>query len=287
MAARLTQAFPEQNSGPLANVLGNGNDNFGINYGMARQSPPKFWQTGWGSAHKAYNQGRSRSEVRRVLSQLVGGGRSGHAGRSASQYEAAPLGAMDRATKVFYPDDPSNVYHSYMRDHVKMRIYNAGENAPHVHHLHAHQWLRSPNSDEGSYLDSQLIVPGSAFSLEITYNGSGNRNQTVGDSIFHCHFYPHFAQGMWSLWRVHDVFEEGTPLDQDGRVVSVSGDPTKWVRALPDGEIDTGTPIPAIVPLPTLAMPPIPPPVRVTQDPGSPGESRRRHGVPSTTCRSG
>ena len=40
---------------------------------------------------------------------------------------------------------------------------------------------------------------------------------TVGDSIFHCHFYPHFAQGMWALWRVHDVFELGTQLDDSGR----------------------------------------------------------------------
>ena len=83
----------------------------------------------------------------------------------------------------------------------------------HVHHLHAHQWLHSPNSPAGDYLDSQLILPGSAYTLEIAYNGSGNRNQTVGDSIFHCHFYPHFAKGMWSLWRVHDVFEAGTELD--------------------------------------------------------------------------
>ena len=47
-------------------------------------------------------------------------------------------------------------------------------------------------------------------------NGSGNVNQTVGDSIFHCHFYPHFAGGMWSMWRVHDVYETGTLLGKDG-----------------------------------------------------------------------
>ncbi len=45
--------------------------------------------------------------------------------------------------------------------------------------------------------------------MEIVYDGSGNRNLTVGDSIFHCHFYPHFASGMWALWRVHDVLETG------------------------------------------------------------------------------
>ena len=108
-----------------------------------------------------------------------------------------------------------------MRDHTKMRILHAGPGPAHVHHLHAHQWLKSPNSPEATYLDSQLILPGSAYTLEITYNGSGNRNQTVGDSIFHCHFYPHFAKGMWSLWRVHDTFEAGTELDKDGKAVTL------------------------------------------------------------------
>jgi hypothetical protein len=184
----------------------------------------------------------------------------------------APLPAPPMpATKAFFPDDPSNVYHSYMNDHVKFRILHAGGGPSHVHHLHAHQWLRSPDSDSSSYLDSQLIVPGSAFTLEITYNGSGNRNKTVGDSIFHCHFYPHFAQGMWALWRVHDVFEEGTFLDEKG--VAKSG----INRALPDGEIRAGTPIPAIVPLPTLGMAPMPAKVQLTDlSPLKAGEGQGR-----------
>jgi hypothetical protein len=228
--------------------------------------------------------------------------------------ETEPKGK--RPTKAFYPDDPSNVYHSYMRDHLKMRVLHAGPGPAHVHHLHAHQWLKSPNSPEATYLDSQLILPGSAYTLEMTYNGSGNRNQTVGDSIFHCHFYAHFAKGMWSLWRVHDTFESGTKLDKDGRaatlitlvevtkegkpVVTKGGERVKkeyvvyceeispgtiqyyyrddkgdkqivdkknvreaWNRALPDGEIVSGTPTPALVPLPTLGMAPMPAPVHV------------------------
>ena len=96
----------------------------------------------------------------------------------------------------------------------------------------------------------------------MTYFGSGNLNQTVGDSIFHCHFYPHFAQGMWSLWRVHDVFEAGTKLDSYGVPVA------DWNRALPDGEIANGTPIPAVVPMPTLAMAPIPIRTRICRSQG-------------------
>lgn len=156
-----------------------------------------------------------------------------------------------QATKALYPDDPSNVHHSYINDHVKFRNLHAGPKEHHIFHLHAHQWLHTPDSDNSTYLDSQAIGPGSGYTYEITYNGSGNRNKTVGDSIFHCHFYPHFAQGMWELWRSHDVFEEGTKLDADGR-------PAPGSRALPDAEILAGTPIPALVPMPGLAMAPMP-----------------------------
>jgi hypothetical protein len=159
-----------------------------------------------------------------------------------------------KATKAYYPDDPSNVYHSYLNDHIKFRILHGGTGVTHVHHQHAHQWIQSPNSSDGSYLDSQFISPGASYTLEMVYNGSGNRNKTIGDSIFHCHFYPHFAEGMWAMWRVHDVFEAGTEMDNSGMPVSGS-------RAQPDAEILAGTPIPAIVPLPTMPMPLMPSPV--------------------------
>jgi hypothetical protein len=175
-----------------------------------------------------------------------------------------------KATKAFYPDDPSNVYHSYLGDHVRMRVVHAGAAVHHIHHHHAHQWLRSPDSKDSDYLDSQAIGPGSSFTAELVFGGSGNRNLTTGDSIFHCHFYPHFASGMWALYRVHDVFEAGTELDQSGR-------PKPGSRALPDGEISVGTPIPAVVPLPLMAMAPMPEKVSIVNGqaiilgPGHPG----------------
>ena len=164
-----------------------------------------------------------------------------------------------KATKVLYPDDPSNVYHSYLNDHVKFRILHGGIGVNHVHHQHAGQWLFSPNSDSSQYLDSQMINPGSSYTLEMVGGGAGNSNKTPGDWLFHCHFYPHFAAGMWSVWRVHDVFEAGTALDAQGR-------PAAGSRALPDGEtsLATGTPIPALVPMPTLAMAPVPSPLYIS-----------------------
>jgi hypothetical protein len=175
--------------------------------------------------------------------------------------EPYTLTPLAKATRAYYPDDPSNVYHSYINDHLKFRILHGGTGVSHVHHQHAHQWLQSPNSDQGSYLDSQMISPGASYTLEMVYNGSGNRNKVVGDSIFHCHFYPHFAAGMWAMWRTHDVFESGTYVYPQGATVNgkdVSGQVVPGSRALPDGEIVTGVATPAVVPMPTLPMAPLP-----------------------------
>jgi hypothetical protein len=144
------------------------------------------------------------------------------------------------ATEALYPDDPSNVHHSYLGDPVRFRNLHLGKET-HVFHLHAHQWLQSPRDENSTYLDSQTISPGGSYTYEINYGGSGNRNLNPGDSIFHCHLYPHFAQGMWELWRNHDIFEAGTPD-----------------RNLPDAEIAGGTPNPALVPIPGLAEAPMP-----------------------------
>ena len=146
-----------------------------------------------------------------------------------------------RATAALYPDDPSNVHHSYLGDPVRFRNLHAGPKETHVFHLHAHQWTQDWRDDKSVYLDSQTISPGGSFTYNIHWGGSGNRNVMPGDSIFHCHLYPHFAQGMWELWRTHDVFEAGTPD-----------------RRLPDAEIAGGTPNPAIVPLPRTPLPPMP-----------------------------
>ncbi len=180
-----------------------------------------------------------------------------------------------KATKAYYPDDPSNVHHSYVSDFVKFRNVHTGREH-HIFHLHNHQWLFNPSDDNANYLDAQGIGPGAGYTYEINFGGSGNRNKSAGDAIFHCHFYPHFAQGMWELWRIHDTFEAGTRLAvsgagfheipfalQDGQpaapvIDQATGAITTPVRALPDGEIVAGTPIPALVPLPGKPLAPTP-----------------------------
>ncbi len=177
------------------------------------------------------------------------------------------------ASEAYYPHDPANVNHSYIGDFVKIRNLHSGKEQ-HIFHLHNHQWLFNPNDDNSNYIDAQGIGPGSGYTYEIAFGGSGNRNKTVGDAIYHCHFYPHFAQGMWYMWRNHDVFEAGTRLAVSGKEKNgfhkfpfdlKSGKPAKGARALPDGEIIAGTPIPAIVPLPGKGMAPMPEKIHVAK----------------------
>ena len=169
-----------------------------------------------------------------------------------------------KATKAFYADDPSNVHHSYTGDFVKFRNLHAGPKEHHIFHLHNHQWLFNANDDNSNYLDAQGVGPGSGYTYEINFGGSGNRNKTAGDAIYHCHFYPHFAQGMWEMWRIHDTAETGTQLAVSGDGMHTrpfalkDGTPASGARALPDGEIVAGTPIPAVIPLPGIAMAPMP-----------------------------
>ncbi|MBA3493997.1 MAG: hypothetical protein H0T87_07765, partial [Gammaproteobacteria bacterium] len=54
--------------------------------------------------------------------------------------EPYTLAGLVKATRAYYPDDPSNVYHSYINDHLKFRILHGGTGVSHVHHQHAHQW---------------------------------------------------------------------------------------------------------------------------------------------------
>ena len=108
------------------------------------------------------------------------------------------LAELAKATMVYYPEDPSNIYHSYLNDHVKFRILHGGNGVTHVHHQHAPQWCNRPTVISRLIWTARSSVPEPATRLEMVYNGSGNRNKIAGDSLFHCHFYPHFAAGMWA-----------------------------------------------------------------------------------------
>ncbi|TRW44713.1 SdrD B-like domain-containing protein [Georgenia yuyongxinii] len=120
----------------------------------------------------------------------------------------------------------SNVFHTYTGDPTKIRFGLSGMKETHVFHLHAHQWLADPRDNavtgdgpdrrpESTTIDSQSYGPGEAYTADLLY-GAGSQNGTFGDSIFHCHLYPHFAEGFWSLMRTHDVRVDGSTATPDG-----------------------------------------------------------------------
>ncbi|MFZ6720473.1 hypothetical protein [Undibacterium sp. Ji49W] len=251
----LVQAFPQMNNAndPLNGVLNGASDAFSINYGSAGISA-EILANRLKVGPTADCPECKFEEF--FLSSWAGGDPAMVVDNPANLTCSPKPCTPPKASVALYPDDPSNVYHTYQGDRARFRVLHAGQGIFHVHHHHAHQWLYTPDSDTSSYLDSQTIGPGSSYTMDLVYEGSGNRNLTPGDSIFHCHFYPHFASGMWALFRVHDVLELGTPLGTDGK-------PRPGSRALPDGEIVAGTPIPGVVPLPTRAMAPLPAAVHI------------------------
>lgn len=64
-------------------------------------------------------------------------------------------------------------------------------------------------------IDSISISPQECYTLDILY-GAGSFNGMIGDAIFHCHLYPHFHEGMWTLWRVFDRLQDGSGVYPDG-----------------------------------------------------------------------
>ena len=144
--------------------------------------------------------------------------------------------------EALYPDDPPTCTTPTWRPGAHPNIH-AGPEETHVFHLHAHQWLDSPGSRRNpTYLDSQTIRPGSR--LHLRHQLRRRRQPQLHRGRLPSPLPPlpgHFAQGMWELWRNHDVFEAGT---KD--------------RNLPDAEIARGHAQPGLVPIPNRAMPPMP-----------------------------
>lgn len=138
--------------------------------------------------------------------------------------EDCGLRRQDAAGRVTGSCWTSNVTHAYANDPITFRYGLAGVKETHVFHMHAHQWLVEPKDNavnpqtgnpQSTKVDSQTFGPGEMFNAELI-GGAGSLPGTVGDTIFHCHLYPHFAQGFWALLRVHDVHEDGTGITPDG-----------------------------------------------------------------------
>lgn len=114
-----------------------------------------------------------------------------------------------------YGDPAPPILHAYVGDPSKIRLIHGGVKETHVFHLHNHQWRLEGKNDNSTILDSISISPQECYTLDILH-GAGSLNGMIGDAIFHCHLYPHFHEGMWTLWRIHDRLEDGSGTLPDG-----------------------------------------------------------------------
>ncbi len=117
-----------------------------------------------------------------------------------------------------YGDPAPPILRAYVGDPSKIRLIHGGVKETHVFHLHNHQWRLEGDNPNSTILDSISISPQECYTLDILY-GAGSLNGMIGDAIFHCHLYPHFHEGMWTFWRVHDRLEDGTGTLPDGTVI--------------------------------------------------------------------
>ncbi|MFW5630826.1 MAG: multicopper oxidase domain-containing protein [Acetivibrio ethanolgignens] len=140
-----------------------------------------------------------------------------------------------------YGDPAPPILRAYVGDPSKIRLIHGGVKETHVFHLHNHQWRLEGENPLSTIIDSISISPQECYTLDILH-GAGSLNGMIGDAIFHCHLYPHFHEGMWALWRIHDRLEEG------------------------DGELPDGTRIPPLMPLKDR----MPPPKKEEEHPGYP-----------------
>ena len=113
-----------------------------------------------------------------------------------------------------YGDPAPPILKAYVGDPSKIRLIHGGIKETHVFHLHNHQW-RLEEDKNSTIIDSISISPQECYTLDILH-GAGSLNGTIGDVIFHCHLYPHFHEGMWTLWRIYDRLEDGTGILPDG-----------------------------------------------------------------------
>lgn len=132
--------------------------------------------------------------------------------------EHADTGEDISMSSWVYGDPAPPILKAYVGDPAKIRLVHGGIKETHVFHLHNHQWRLEGQNPNSTIIDSISISPQECYTLDILH-GAGSLNRTIGDVIFHCHLYPHFHEGMWTLWRIYDRLQDGTGCLPDGTVI--------------------------------------------------------------------
>ena len=178
-----------------------------------------------------------------------------------------------------YGDPAPPILRAYVGDPAKIRLVHGGVKETHVFHLHNHQWRLEEENPVSTIVDSVSIGPQECYTLDILH-GAGSLNGTIGDVIFHCHLYPHFHEGMWTLWRIHDRLEDGTGKLPDGTEIP----PLKPLKdRMPPPQKDGGHPgYPGFI-NGTFGEPPLQPPLGILDPEGEnliePTEKERKNFV--------
>ena len=133
-------------------------------------------------------------------------------------HDPADSGEEISMSSWVYGDPAPPILRAYVGDPAKIRLIHGGIKETHVFHLHNHQWRLEAENPVSTIIDSITISPQECYTLDILY-GAGSRNGVIGDVIFHCHLYPHFHEGMWTLWRIHDRLEDGSGKLPDGTLI--------------------------------------------------------------------
>jgi hypothetical protein len=157
---------------------------------------------------------------------------------AAADVKVATVRTADRVT-----DSDNLIPKAYVGDHVTFHVIHPGAKETHPWHQHTQRWFADPHNHNGPNgenvsprNDVQSIGPGDSRELTLE-EGAGGLQRTVGDSIFHCHLYPHFAQGFWGHLRIFDRVRDHENNPQS----YPDGTPLETLKKLPD---DTRTPSP-------------------------------------------
>ncbi len=221
------------------------------------------------------------------------GGEGGSTGEAAGAVvsdtvEGATKGRIEVLSDALIP-------HAYRGDPVRVRLIHPGVKETHPFHQHTNRWRQESEDPDSTRLDVQSIGPGQV--ADLVYEGGAGEAITSdparpdlgarsaaewltlgrpdmaaraittasnGDQIFHCHLYPHFAQGFWGMLRVFDrqrpadpgLWPEGVPRTYP------DGTPVEPLVLLPDLDLTathptTGEPVP-MTPMPDVAHPGFP-----------------------------
>ena len=150
------------------------------------------------------------------------------------------------------PGGGDSVYATYVGDPVKIVAVGANLEESHVHHIHGHRWKEIPGQSGSDTIDAQTLMAGSTHETYLTVGhgdgtieptmsfaeafeiGAGSEHGSVGDYLFHCHLFPHYAEGMNSFMRVFDKEQDHLqPLPNNDPKIPAGSDTPGFPEFIP------------------------------------------------------